>query len=114
MSHLEETLDQQMRLCDMPPFECEYQFDATGRKWKFDFAWPALKIAVEVEGGVWANGRHNRGQGFINDTEKYNAAAAAGWRVLRYTSEAIESGAALRQIEFVLNLRTGAYHVSTH
>ena len=31
------------------------------RKWRFDFAWPEHKIAVEQEGGVWIQGRHTRG-----------------------------------------------------
>jgi very-short-patch-repair endonuclease len=54
------------------------------RRWRFDIAWPDLKVAVEVEGGVFVRGRHNRPTGFINDCEKYNAAAVMGWRVLRF------------------------------
>ena len=61
----------------------EYKFHPT-RKWKFDFANPELKIAVEQEGGVWIRGRHNRGTGFLNDIEKYNTAVLLGWKVLRY------------------------------
>lgn len=59
------------------------------RKWKFDFANPKIKIAVEKEGGVWLIGRHNRGKGFLNDMEKYNEAAIMGWRVLRYPPDKI-------------------------
>lgn len=62
----------------------EHRFDAT-RRWRFDFAWPDKKVAVEIEGGTHANGRHNRAAGYAKDCEKYNAAAEAGWRVLRYT-----------------------------
>jgi len=40
-------------------------------------------VALEVEGGVWTGGRHTRGAGFIEDMEKYNAAACMGWFVLR-------------------------------
>lgn len=100
-SSIETILDQQLHLCGFAPFEREYRFDAT-RKWRFDFAWPLRRVAVEVEGGVWANGRHTRGKGFIMDCEKYNRAALLGWRVLRYTKEAIQSGAAIRQIEEAL------------
>jgi len=53
------------------------------RKWRFDYAWPNQKVALEVEGGVWIQGRHTRGSGFVKDMEKYNAAAMLGWRVLR-------------------------------
>ena len=55
------------------------------RKWRFDFAWPDVRLALEVEGGVWTGGRHTRGSGFLGDVEKYNAAAVMGWRVLRCT-----------------------------
>jgi very-short-patch-repair endonuclease len=64
-----------------PPI-AEYRFHAV-RKWRFDFAWPANEVALEVEGGIWTNGRHTRGAGFARDLEKYNTAAAMGWRILR-------------------------------
>jgi very-short-patch-repair endonuclease len=53
------------------------------RKWRFDFAIIDLKIAVEVEGGVFSNGRHTRGSGFIEDCNKYNQATSLGWRLIR-------------------------------
>lgn len=62
----------------------EFTFHPT-RKWRFDYAIPAHKIAVEVEGGAWTQGRHTRPKGFIGDMEKYNAATLLGWRVLRVT-----------------------------
>lgn len=54
------------------------------RRWRFDFAWPSLMVAVEIEGGIFVAGRHVRPSGFIKDCEKYNAAAANGWLVLRF------------------------------
>ena len=60
----------------------EYRFHGT-RKWRFDYAWPKLMVALEVEGGVWMRGRHTRGSGFVKDMEKYNEAALMGWTVLR-------------------------------
>ena len=83
------------------------------RMWRFDFAWEAHRMAVEIEGGVMsypvtcdscrepvhrinkrtrrkervyaAMGAHTRAAGFQNDCDKYNAATALGWRVLRFT-----------------------------
>lgn len=69
-----------------PEPETEHRFDAT-RRWRFDFAWPGKRVAVEIEGGTYANGRHNRAAGYAKDCEKYNAAIEAGWRVLRYTGD---------------------------
>ena len=53
------------------------------RKWRFDYAWPEHRIALEVEGGVWVGGRHTSGAGFVKDMEKYNEAACVGWRIIR-------------------------------
>jgi very-short-patch-repair endonuclease len=64
--------------------EClsEYRFHPE-RRWRFDYALPEHKIAVEVEGGIWRVGRHNSPTGFINDMEKYNSATSLGWKLLR-------------------------------
>lgn len=64
--------------------ECvkEFKFHPT-RKWRFDYAIPQYKIALEVEGGVWSGGRHTSPKGFLNDMEKYNTATLMGWRVFR-------------------------------
>ena len=79
-------------------FERELRFHPP-RRWRFDFAIPDLKIAIECEGGTWTNGRHTRGAGFERDCEKYNQAAIDGWRVLRFTGRMIRSGEALQVIE---------------
>lgn len=62
----------------------EYPFHPT-RKWRFDFAWPDVKVAVEIEGGIYKIGRHQRPEGFRKDCEKYNEATRLGWSVLRFT-----------------------------
>ena len=76
----------------LPVPETEYRF-CDARRWRFDYAWPEQKIAVEQEGGAWSYGRHNRGSGFIKDCEKYNNAVLSGWRVLRYAPEQMTNGA---------------------
>lgn len=76
--------------------ECvkEYRFYSP-RKWRFDYALPAFKIALEVEGGVWTRGRHVRPQGFLGDIEKYNTATLLGWRVFRTTPSKLITGSTL-------------------
>jgi very-short-patch-repair endonuclease len=78
----------------------EYKFHPT-RKWRFDFAWPENAIAMECDGSVWTQGRHTRGQGFINDMEKLNEAARLGWRVFRFTTQQFKSGEAHRYMKEV-------------
>lgn len=62
----------------------EFRF-AYPRRWRIDYAvfWNGRRIAIEVEGGAWIFGRHNRPTGFIKDIEKYNAASAEGWTLFR-------------------------------
>lgn len=67
-------------------FVKEFQFHPT-RRWRFDYAIPAKKVAVEVDGGVWTGGRHINPAGYINDMEKLNTAASMGWLVLRITTD---------------------------
>jgi hypothetical protein len=65
-----------------PPLAKEYKFH-TRRRWRFDYYHEPTKTAVEIHGGVWSNGRHVRGSGFLNDLEKLNAAAMQGITVLQ-------------------------------
>jgi len=71
------------------PFVAEYKFDPI-RKWRYDWAHKDKLIAIEIEGGTWTGGRHSRGKGIEGDCEKYNAAAVAGWRVIRFTPQMVK------------------------
>lgn len=98
MSALVEQLRFQLRAARLPVPEQEVRF-AAPRRWRFDLAWPELMLAVEVEGGIWTNGRHSRGAGMISDMSKYNEAVLRGWRVLRVSGKHIADGSALATIE---------------
>jgi len=73
----------------LPKPVSEFKFHPE-RRWRFDYAYPEKKIAIEIEGGIFTNGRHVRGKGFLNDLEKYNNAALLGWKLLRYTPSNID------------------------
>ena len=103
-SNLEEKLAWYIRLNNLPEPEREHRFHPK-RKWLFDFAWPEEKLALEVEGGVWTNGRHSRGSGFTADCEKYNEAALLGWTVIRVTDEHIDNGAAIDWLRRALKVQ---------
>lgn len=66
----------------------EHRFHPT-RLWRFDYAWPTERLALEVEGGRYVGGRHTSPEGFHKDLEKYNAAAVLGWRILRITPNSV-------------------------
>jgi len=86
-SPVEDALEAHLKTLAIPPFVREHEFHPT-RSWSFDFAWPELFVALEVEGGNY--GRHQRREGFDRDCEKYNAAAVLGWSVLRFSSGMIK------------------------
>lgn len=86
-------------LCDearLPRPVPEYEFHPH-RKWRFDYAWPPQKIAIEVDGGIWRGygkgskntkaGAHSHPTAILRDMEKGNAAVLLGWRVLRFVPE---------------------------
>lgn len=68
----------------LPMPEAEWVF-APPRRWRFDFAWVDERVALEIQGGLFVQGRHTRGAALLKEHEKLNTAAALGWRVL-YTS----------------------------
>lgn len=63
----------------------EYQF-LNNRKFRFDWAFPDLRIAIEYEGIFSEKSRHTNKIGYSRDAEKYNSAANRGWKVFRYTA----------------------------
>jgi very-short-patch-repair endonuclease len=101
-SDLEAELSKQFSAAGIRQPLTEYRFHET-RKWRFDFAWPELKLAVEVEGGGWSGGRHTRGTGFEADLEKYDAAMRMGWNIYRCAGRLIKDGSALKTITVLIN-----------
>lgn len=89
----------------------QFAFHPT-RKWQFDFAWPEVMVAVEIEGGVWlgANGGHTSGTGYANNCEKYNEAILLGWQVLRFTPDMVKSGYAIEMTKKILTRLTRDDH----
>lgn len=75
--------------------------------YRFDFAWPDIKLAVEVNGGIWLKkGGHNTGRGIERDLQKSGAAMKLGWTVYSCTPAMIKSGDALQTIEILIDSLT--------
>ena len=94
-------LETQLKQLGIIGWEREHRF-APPRRFRFDFAFPALKLAVEIDGGLWGYGRHNRPAGMMKDNEKFNLAASLGWRILKFDTSKVRSGEAVKTIEEVL------------
>lgn len=81
----------------------EYQFDKA-RKWRADFAIPSKMLLIEVEGGTWKIGRHNRAAGFEADCVKINTAVLRGFKVLRFTTSQVITGYAIDTIREAIGI----------
>jgi hypothetical protein len=121
MSELEDILYFQISGLGLPIPEREYRFCAEYvglgaglrerlaaknlKDNRFDFCWPDRKIAVEVEGGGFVNGRHIRPLGFEKDLIKYETALRMGYIVFRCSGKMVRSGEAIKTIEILLGVR---------
>lgn len=81
----------------------EYRRD---RDFRVDFAYPAFKVAIEVDGVVYGGqvGRHQTGAGFARDRNKDAALRLAGWDCIHVTAAQIKDGTALQLIEHALGV----------
>ncbi len=100
-AHVELTLIQQIVNAKLEAPVPEHRV-CPERRFRFDWAWPSRKLALEVDGAVWVNGRHSRGTGIQTDCEKFSLAAIHGWRVMRVTTDMVRSGKALALVERAL------------
>lgn len=66
--------------------ETEYRFHQV-RQFRFDWAIPAYKIAVEYEGLQSDKSSHTSFAGYTKNCQKYNLALLDGWKILRYTAK---------------------------
>lgn len=96
-STAEQLLHDALIEAGVPP-KAHYAFHPI-RGWEFDFAWPLIRLAIEVDG----RGRHQREKGEREDQQKINAAVELGWRVLRYPARSVETG--LRRERIVDQIR---------
>lgn len=80
-SRAEEYLAKALAANPVPGWDLtrEFRFHPT-RRWRFDFAFPSQRLAVEIDG----RGRHQTVAGTRADCEKLNEATRLGWRVLRF------------------------------
>lgn len=72
------------------------------RRWRWDFAWPEHKVALEVHGGLYTRGRHIRPRGMLNDMEKSSEGAIMGWRLITVSGVEVSNGTALDRVKRAL------------
>lgn len=78
----------------------EYRFCERG--WRLDWAWVEDKIAIEIQGGLFVQGRHNQGASLVKEYEKLNEAQVMGWRVFLVTPQQVNNGLAFELVKRAL------------
>src|SRR5262245_26350420 len=109
------SFEKRCKLERLPIPLAEYPFARhEGRRWRFDYAWPEYRVALEVEGGMFAGGQHVRPAGIRRDLEKYNAAAVNGWIVLRCLPETLAADSTIQIIQRAMDYRAAVQMVFSH
>ena len=78
-SRLEARFALLWRAANGPVLEKELVFHP-GRRWRADFAHIPSRTLIEIEGGIWIQGRHNRAEGFLAPENRSRVAQAFGGR----------------------------------
>ena len=72
---------------ELPAPVPQFWVKVAGRRYRLDFAYPEVKLAIEVDGFD----PHNTRTAFDKDRARANDLVAAGWTVLRFTSESTQA-----------------------
>ena len=81
LSHLEAQLLRHTQAAGLPPMVLQHPVVVGGRRRRIDFAFPELRLAIEVDGYE----SHSRYDTFEDDRVRANELELAGWRVLHFT-----------------------------
>lgn len=100
-------LEKELRVEVWPEF-----YFSTERLFRIDYAIPILsnstpiKIAIEVNGGVWAKGNsgHSSGKGILRDYEKANKLQSLGWKLITITPDQMLTNETVELINNVLKI----------
>lgn len=86
------------------PPQREYRF-MDKRDFRLDYAWPSIKLAVEVQGMV-----HRIKERFLADVEKLAMAQIYGWQVLLVAGQDVRSGRAVSWLVTLLEQKKKGHH----
>jgi very-short-patch-repair endonuclease len=97
-SSWEDYFEIQIHEAGLPKPEREYKF-LKNRRFRFDFCWPDILFAVEIDGNIFHKSRHTTGAGYSRDCEKFALAACEGYRVIRVTTGQVSKGEAIAWVK---------------
>ena len=83
-----------------------YKEDKKGAKpLRADLANPELKIAIEIEGGIFQQGGHSSITGILRDIKKSNCYVSNGWKLIRLLPSELMTSATFDLVKKVINLK---------
>jgi hypothetical protein len=104
MNPSKNNLEDFWRLFGYPEPQKEFRFHPE-RKWRFDFAFPDRKIAVEVQGGLFIGGAHARPTFIVQSYEKMNNAMLLGWKVFQFQPKEFNNGIAVEILDQIFGVQ---------
>lgn len=105
-SPLERKFLKLMRAAGLPEPEVQHEIHAHGRLIaRVDFAYPELRLGIEVDGYRWHSGRAR----WAKDLVRRNELTALMWRILHVTEEEM-SGTQPRVVEIVRRARSSSWN----
>lgn len=84
-------------------FVRNYRFDLPHSRMELDFAWPALKIAIEINGGQALGNRsgHGNWNGLERDAVKQNRCIYLGWTLFFVTTSMISEEHLMPIVQYI-------------
>lgn len=103
---LEELLDSQLKEAGITGYTRNSLF-IPGRRFKADFWFEDLRLALEVDGGIFKRGPtgHTSGVGYHSDRVRDQLALASGITTVRFTTPQIRNGEAIKYVVAYLPVR---------
>ncbi len=96
----EKHFERDLKAMKIEGWTTQFKFHET-RKWMFDFAFVDLKLAIEIDGGIWnEKGGHTTGVGYESDRKKDEAA------LLACTPSMVKAGDAIRTTEILVKMKS--------
>jgi hypothetical protein len=112
LGKFEQQLEFEIRAMKLPVPCVQYRWatelvNANGRPRQFraDFAWPPLRLLVEVQGGVWRRGGGAHSGGIAIERDKQQCAVLLGWWLFPVTSDEVKRGSAIGLVQRALSAR---------
>lgn len=99
-SALEREVLAQLRNSKMPKPIPQYKIRANGKSYRLDFAYPELRVGIEVDGFTYHRERIN----FDRDRQRDNDLRQIGWTIIHFTSNSTPPDISA-QVAFIRTMR---------